>query len=264
MKLISEPSIYHVGVSEPQYSQVVRYLDDHDMEWEPSDLTYPHYLTEVAGRVCYLSFGKGRNNNKDYMDNIIESKHGSVLEHVVFNFIFTGISRSFSHELVRHRAGMAYSQLSQRYVDEADCAFVIPPDFLVDPMEPVDPYKIQLKQQAYKLWAIQMEHALTTYAEMTTTLSELFQDIEDRTERRKRARQVARSVLPNSTETHIFASGNIRALRNVLEQRGSRFAETEMKRFAHKLLPVLQELAPNAFGDYEIKDGEIFTEHVKV
>lgn len=208
VKLIWEPKIYPVGMSSTsgfENDHVQEYLYDYGMSWEPSDDDDPHYITEVAGRVCYLSFGKGRNNNKDYMDNIIESKHGSVLEHVVFNFIVAGVSRSFSHELVRHRAGMAYSQLSQRYVDESECAFVVPPDLII---EPNSTDQGSFEYASYVSWVGSMEQALHAYTQLTEYLTYKFQDLEDRTERRKRARQTARAVLPNSTETHIFVSGN--------------------------------------------------------
>ena len=84
-------------------------------------------LNEVAGRTCYMSFGKGRKSNEEYLENILSSKHGSVLEHAVWNLLITGVSRALTHELVRHRAGFGYSQLSQRYVDESEARYVVPP-----------------------------------------------------------------------------------------------------------------------------------------
>ena len=82
-------------------------------------------LIEVSGRVCYMSFGskRRRRTNKDYIGHILEVGHGSVLEHAAWNFIITGVSRSFTHELIRHRAGFGYSQLIQRYVDESSADF---------------------------------------------------------------------------------------------------------------------------------------------
>ena len=89
------------------------------MTWETDTEIGGEQLVEAGGRLCYVSYGKGRKTNAEYIDNIIESKHGSVLEHAVWNFIIAGVSRSFTHELIRHRAGWGYSQLSQRYVDES-------------------------------------------------------------------------------------------------------------------------------------------------
>ncbi len=73
----------------------------------------------------------------------------------------------------------------------------------------------------------------------------------DRTTRRKTARQAARSVLPNATETKITITGNARALRHFLEQRGSVFADPEIRKLANKVLDILQIESPNLFGDYQ-------------
>lgn len=91
-------------------------------------------LTVFAGRNCYQSFESPKTVD-DYMKNILESKHGSVLEHASVSFIISGVSRSLTHELVRHRAGFAYSQLSQRYVDESVTSLVVPPNLVFDRME---------------------------------------------------------------------------------------------------------------------------------
>src|SRR5205085_4420758 len=91
-------------------------------------------LCETAGRICYLSFAKPRpGGNAAYLHNIKESGHGSVLEHAVWNLLVTGISRSLTHELIRHRAGFGYSQLSQRYVDESVAEYVEPDLIAADP-----------------------------------------------------------------------------------------------------------------------------------
>src|SRR6059036_3748270 len=91
-------------------------------------------LAEFAGRICYMSQHNPANRSTaDYLENIKKQGHGSVLEHAVYVLLIEGISRSCSHELVRHRAGFGYSQLSQRYVDESHAAFVVPPAMLGDP-----------------------------------------------------------------------------------------------------------------------------------
>jgi thymidylate synthase (FAD) len=90
-------------------------------------------LAEFAGRLCYMSQRNpaGR-STRDYLDNIKRQGHGSVLEHANYSVLVEGVSRSLTHELVRHRAGMAYSQLSQRYVDESEANFVVPPAIIGD------------------------------------------------------------------------------------------------------------------------------------
>ncbi|HUC40993.1 MAG TPA: FAD-dependent thymidylate synthase, partial [Gemmatimonadales bacterium] len=91
-------------------------------------------LAEYAGRLCYMSQHNpiGR-STAEYLENIKKQGHGSVLEHAVYVLLIEGISRSCSHELVRHRAGFGYSQISQRYVDESHAAFVMPPAIAGDP-----------------------------------------------------------------------------------------------------------------------------------
>src|SRR3989449_7160844 len=98
------------------------------------DSTPGERLAEYAGRLCYMSQHNPVNRTTaDYLENIKKQGHGSVLEHSVYVLLIEGISRSCSHELVRHRAGFGYSQISQRYVDESHAAFVVPPAMLGDP-----------------------------------------------------------------------------------------------------------------------------------
>jgi thymidylate synthase (FAD) len=173
-----------------------------------------------------------------YLGHIKEVGHGSVLEHTVWNFIITGVSRSFTHELVRHRAGFGYSQLSQRYVDESVADFV-EPDCIADDRE------------LHEVWRSAVESAQEAYIKLVEGLQAKFASIEDRTLRRKMARQAARSVLPNATETKIFVTANARAWRHFIELRCNEHAETEIRVVAAKILDVLQREAPNLFGDYE-------------
>ena len=101
-------------------------------------------------------------------------------------------------------------------------------------------------------------------------LQETFKDEPDRTLRRKLARQAARSVLPNATETKIFVTANARALRHFIELRGSRHAEVEIRKLAdRRCCSIMQDEAPNLFGDYQLvplPDGtfEAITPHRKV
>src|SRR6478672_10606579 len=94
-------------------------------------------LAEFAGRLCYMSQANPANRQtREYLGNIKKQGHGSVLEHANYSLLLEGVSRSLTHELVRHRAGFAYSQLSQRYVDESEASFVVPPAVIGD--EPLE------------------------------------------------------------------------------------------------------------------------------
>lgn len=239
MNIIREPKVYLVGRQYVDENAVDRFLDDYGMTWETDTEHGGEMLAEAAGRLCYLSYGKGRKTNSEYLDNIIEMKHGSVLEHAVWNFVIAGVSRSFSHELVRHRAGWSYSQLSQRYVDESTANF-IEPDVIAE------------DERLHALWLRAVEASHQAYLELVEGLMEKFKDMEDRTQRRKLARQAARSVLPNATETMIFVSANARALRHFIEMRASEWAETEIRKVALEVLDIMKHEAPNMFADYEV------------
>ncbi|HEX2719126.1 MAG TPA: FAD-dependent thymidylate synthase, partial [Gemmatimonadaceae bacterium] len=177
-------------------------------------------LAEFAGRLCYMSQrNPAQRATRDYLENIKKQGHGSVLEHANYSLLLEGVSRSLTHELVRHRAGFAYSQLSQRYVDESQAAFVVPPAVLGD-------------DSLEDAWRGQMEESLATYVALVEQLMERYAWVADKVHRRKMAREAARGVLPNSTETKIVVTGNARAWRTMLELRASEAAELEIRRMA--------------------------------
>jgi thymidylate synthase (FAD) len=257
VRVLREPAVYLVGRQTVNQEELDRFLADHGVSWQSDTEVAGEYLVEVAGRLCYLSYARPRpGGNKAYLDNILEAAHGSVLEHAVWNFVFAGISRSCTHELVRHRAGWAYSQLSQRYVDESVAEYVEPDVIAADP-------------ELHALWLDAVAHAHQAYVRLVEKLTEHYKDEPDRTLRRKLARQAARSVLPNATETKIFVSANARALRHFIEMRASRHAEVEIRKLAVGVLHIMQAEAPNLFGDYQLvplPDGtfEVTTPHRKV
>jgi thymidylate synthase (FAD) len=247
--ILTEPSVYIVGKQTITDSELDRFLTDHGVSWESDSEVAGEVLAETAGRVCYMSFAKPRpGGNSAYLKHIMEVGHGSVLEHAVWNFIITGVSRSLTHELVRHRAGFGYSQLSQRYVDESVAEYVEPDIIANDP-------------ELHTIWLSAVRQVHEAYIQLSEKLNAKLADPQaaaaamlppdaDRTTRRKTARQAARSVLPNATETKIFVTANARSLRHFLEQRGSAFAEPEIRKLAGKILDILNTDAPNLFGDF--------------
>jgi len=245
IKVASQPSVYVVGRQMCDQDEIKQFLDDHEVQWE-SDTNEPaELLTEMAGRICYMSFAKPRpGGNKAYLSHILEVGHGSVLEHGMWNLVITDISRSLTHELVRHRAGFGYSQLSQRYVDESVAEYVEPEIIAADP-------------ELHEIWLKTVQAAHDGYCELAEKLNAKLAHVTDRTSRRKQARQAARSVLPNATETKIFVTANARALRHFIELRGTRHADDEIRTLAIAILLVMKEEAPNIFGDYELVEYEI-------
>jgi thymidylate synthase (FAD) len=257
IRVLHEPTVYLVGRQTVDGAEFERFLADHGVRWQTDTEVAGEALAEIAGRLCYLSYARPRpGGNKAYLDHILEVQHGSVLEHAVWNFIFAGISRSCSHELIRHRAGWGYSQLSQRYVDESVAEYVEPDCIAADP-------------ELHRVWLDAVAHSHQAYLKLTEKLQEHFKDEPDKTLRRKLARQAARSVLPNATETKIFVTANARALRHFIELRASRHAEVEIRKLAVQVLNIMKNEAPNLFSDYQLvplPDGtfEAVTVHRKV
>lgn len=248
---------------EPKITLLARqeYLGAEHVQWK-SDTEIPaQTVAEFAGRLCYLSFGPdagfegghklipGRTTNTEYLTNILRTRHGSVLEHAVWTVLFEGVSRALTHELVRHRH-FSFSQLSQRYVDESEVAFVLPPE-------------IASEGETFELFKGSCERALQDYRDLLGRIEAQVKDEPSATLRRKRARQTARSLLPNATETKIVVTGNARAWRHFIELRGSEGADTEIRVLAVMCLRLLQGEAPNLFGDYQITKKPDGTELVE-
>ena len=201
-------------------------------------------LAEFAGRLCYMSQrNPAKRGTAEYLENIKKQGHGSVLEHANYSLLLEGVSRSLTHELVRHRAGFSYSQLSQRYVDESEANFVLPPAIIGD-------------DALEASWRAQIDEAQRSYVAMVENLMERYSWVGDKVHRRKISREAARGVLPNSTETKIVVTANARAWRTMLELRASEGAELEIRRCAIAILHLFQRETPAFFSDFEIYEAE--------
>ncbi|GIJ35451.1 FAD-dependent thymidylate synthase [Micromonospora sediminimaris] len=211
-----------------------------DVPWS-TDADGGQALAEFAGRACYQSWKKpnpATATNAGYLAHILEVGHLSVLEHGSVSFYFTGVSRSFTHELIRHRH-FSYSQLSQRYVPERDAAMVEPTVIAEDP-------------ELHKRFVEAAEASVRAYNDLLEGLERRFADVANPTLRRKQARQAARAVLPNATETRIVVTGNYRAWRHFVGMRATEHADVEIRELAVECLRQLQRVAPNVFADFTI------------
>jgi thymidylate synthase (FAD) len=198
-------------------------------------------LTEFAGRACYQSWSKPNPKtatNAAYLRHIIDVGHFSVLEHASVSFYITGLSRSCTHELVRHRH-FSYSQQSQPFVPEADAQVVLPPGMEDDP-------------EVQELFLAHSDASRRAYTTLLAKLEGKFAGGSNAVLRRKQARQAARAVLPNATETRIVVTGNYRAWRHFIAMRASEHADVEIRRLAITCLRQLADLAPAVFDDFEI------------
>lgn len=195
-------------------------------------------LVEAAARACYWSYNRGR-GHADHIANLREQGHTSTFEHVSWTFAIAGVSRSLTHELVRHRVGVAISQMSQRYCGPEVVRFVCPPAIY----EADDPV-------LYSEWVDSCGRAMDAYTEMLARIREEMPEA-----KRKQVYEAARSVLPNCTETRLFWTLNGQALRHVLEKRGSPGADAEFRRLATQIARIVKAEAPQLFADVRIDDG---------
>jgi thymidylate synthase (FAD) len=220
------------------------YIDD------PTTLPDSTQLCKTAGQVCYASFGPRRTTNENaaaYIERLTSAGHGSVLEHASFSFLLYGISRSVTHELVRHRAGVGFSQISQRYVSGTVLRFVERPEYEED-------------EELHGLFEERADRAAAEYAAMAERLLERQEGgasmltADYKTDARKKVQQTARSLLPNETEAPMVFTGNVRALRHIIEMRADAHAESEIRNLALRLFLCLWTVDPILFGDYELAE----------
>jgi thymidylate synthase (FAD) len=211
-----------------------------DVDWA-TDADGGQALVEFAGRACYQSWHKpnpATATNAGYLRHLLDVGHLSVLEHGTVTIYITGVSRSLTHELVRHRH-FSYSQLSQRYVPDRDTQVIEPDVIARDP-------------DLHARFVAAAESAHETYRALLSGLEANFASTPNATLRRKQARQAARSVLPNATQTQIVMTGNYRAWRHFVAMRASEHADVEIRGLAVAALRELQRIAESVFADFVI------------
>ncbi len=210
------------------------------MPWT-TDATGGQALAEFAGRACYQSWNKpipATATNAGYLDHILQVGHLSVLEHSSATFYITGISRSVTHELIRHRH-FSFSQLSQRYLPATGPEVVEPAIIAADP-------------ELHDIFTAAAAQSADAYAGLLSALEERAASAPDGTLARKQARQAARAVLPNASSTAIVVTGNYRAWRHFIGMRATEAADVDIRGLAVALLVELQALAPNVFADFRV------------
>lgn len=198
-------------------------------------------LVEFAGRACYESFDKPNPrtaSNQAYLHHILEVGHDALLEHATATLYIRGLSRSATHELVRHRH-FSFSQLSQRFVHSEEAEVVLPKFIAED-------------EQLTRLTLQAADEARFVYEELLDALESKLDEEPNALLRKKQARQAARAVLPNLTESRIVVTGNYRAWRHFIGARATEQADTEMRQLAVTCLKLLREQSPVLFDDFHI------------
>ena len=260
MKFV-QPRVFLIGETKAIEEGLQAYLEHIGApRWGTDAPSEAERLCEVFGRLCYRSFEPGlnpnvtrvRQGNEKYMKHLIEVGHGSVLEHAVLNFVFADVSRVFTHELVRHRAGTAMSQESLRFVR-------------LDTLSAYLPMQIQENEEGMAIFA----KALEQLEALQKSLAQIYNiDTEKTFDRKKKLTSAFRRVAPIGLATTIGWSCNFRTLRHVIERRTDPAAEEEIRVVFAKVFDIVKDRYPNIFNDYTVEtvDGLpwVKTEHGKV
>jgi len=256
----TSPKIFLIARPDLDWDAVEAYLAAIGaVEWagrhRNQDMSGAESLIEFAGRLCYRSWEPGLNPNvrkvrtdsREYLANILRSGHGSVLEHAQFTFVFQDVSRVFTHELVRHRAGTAISQESLRFVRLVDLGFRIPP--LLEPM------RDDVVAIVEALEDFQVRAAAKFGLDDTGVPFEI----------KKEVTSALRRLAPLGLSTSIVWSANVRTIRHVIEMRTARSAEEEIRAVFRQVATIMVKECPALFDDYRTNDdGEWVTESRKV
>lgn len=245
MNILTHPSVHVLSV--PQFFDHPRYII-------PQGGTPSERLIAHAGKGCYDAYGTDGRPLELHIGNLISSGHGSVLEHANVSLFIEGVTRGCSHEIVRHRAGFAYSQRSTRYTNESEASIVLEPYLAALYLKGGE---VTMDEAAIINRVIkQADEDFETYNHLVSWLMEEGTHLKG-TDRRKWARGKARQSLPHCLETRLTMTGNLRAWRHFIEQRSGAGAEPEIRRLSNVVFDHLVDIAPFVFDDYygEVHEG---------
>lgn len=219
--------------------------------WKTDAVTDADLLTEFAGKSCYMSFDTalnqnltkvgGRDNHEYIQQGIIANKHGSVLEHSTVTFLLANVSRVVTHEIVRHRAGVAYSQTSGRYVRSGEISYYIPQDIRAMGGEVASTFRDAFDQMEKNLSNLVRKSGID--AESLAT--------------KKRLTSAFRRIVGNGQANHIVVTANHRAWRHMIEMRTDPHAEEEIRVVFADISRQLREQFQALYADAEVtsEDG---------
>ena len=270
MRILKSPKVYLIARPQIVEEGLKQFLEEQNLTWPtPTEgVQGAERLVEVAGRCCYMSFGKkaGSKTNSKYIQNILGRNadgsfkpgpaHGSVTEHPCWSFLIVGAGRGFSHEQVRHRVGWGYSQLSTRYCDfeREEEEGTWEPGFCIPPLAQLDEgtanafeEKIRQSQQAY----CELLHFIEEDLRNNENFKEVLANYDERERKRmlrKAARGAARDILPIATEAIMVMSANARAIWNCIYLRANEHAEAVIRDIYVQIAKMMEKEMPALFN----------------
>lgn len=249
-----EPTVYHVAQTTLDVNGVKSFLQNLGVpNWDTDAPSDQEKLIELGGKLCYLSFepqtlnknvNKVTEDNRKYIGNILNNKHGAVIEHGCDSFALLNVSRINTHEIVRHRAGTAFSQVSGRYVR-------------VESIDSWFPQVFENHKEHKALKDIYVNTLINIESGIKQLLDILKLDEEKSFDIKKKLTSAVRRLTPNGMANHILVTANARAWRHMIEMRTSRHAEEEIRLVFGKIYKELLSRYPNIYQDTteELIDG---------
>lgn len=260
-RIISSPEVFLISQPSLSWNEIRRYIakvairtETYALDWaartqDDTEITDGDALVELGGRLCYRSWVPGANanvtkireNTKDYLGNVLKSGHGSVTEHANYSFIFDDVSRVFTHEMVRHRAGVAVSQESMRFVRLTDIPFWFP----------------EWAQKDHELMdrSVKLLHQMEDHQKWMTKHFGLDNEGVQFSEKKHKT-SFMRRFAPDGVATGMLCTINVRALRHIIYMRTALGAEEEIRIVFDEVARLALEATPNLMQDYSVNENQ--------
>lgn len=260
-RIVNRPEVFLVSEPTLNWEEIQRYLrkvgdrtDTEPEDWAlrvKNDLSIQDgdALVEFGGRLCYRSWVPGANANvtkvrestDQYLGNILKSGHGSVTEHANYSFIFDDVSRVFTHELVRHRAGVAVSQESMRFVRLTDIPFWFP----------------EWARQDTELMrrSVDLLHQMEDHQEWMADHFGLDDEGVPFSEKKHKT-SFMRLFAPIGVATGMLCTINVRALRHIVYMRTALGAEEEIRLVMDDVAKIALSVTPYLMQDYSPNENQ--------
>lgn len=242
------PHVRVIGVTQPNMDAMMEMVAEMGKSWGRDKHATPESVAVFAGASCYVSYENkaGRTDAEYLRQAIVEHGHLSVIEHINLSFGVTYLPRSVQMEVIRHRAGSAYSFISQRFV-HTDGEFIVPPILRAEGME-----------DSRRVFEDGCRGLYSSYLELVDEIKDEYEpeNPDERTLKRKRQKEAARALLPNCTTSSGVITYNARQLRHVIQMRTDEHADASIREFAAAMYEAARDVIPAIFQDATVREVE--------